>query len=197
MFQGQRIESSLPDPKKQVCVHGRVKWKLRFQWTPGGEDLLPDGKNLTVPWWAPTYIQPGDMEATPYMRRKDLLRYCHSLLPLYLFAGPGPYFGNSLPRGWYCVYCGKLNKQIFFRHRKCVCHQVIVLLSPHRSCYEQCLYSRRVILLDMLKGWHTVGIFLNISFCVSPATQSRERSIRGNMCGQMACVPFVIPLAVR
>jgi hypothetical protein len=56
-----------------------------------------------------------------YMDRKDLLRDCHSLLPLNIIAKHGPPSGGGLfPKGWHCVHCGKLNKEVFLRHRKCM-----------------------------------------------------------------------------
>jgi hypothetical protein len=132
LYQGERVES---DSQNKGRVHGRMKWNLRFHWTPGGEDFVPKGMNLATPWWAPAFPQPGDAEATPYMNRKDLLRNCHSLLPLAIVAGQGPYAGNVLPRGWYCISCGKLNKQIFFRHRKCVCSYQVIMLSLHAQVF--------------------------------------------------------------
>ncbi|KZP19722.1 hypothetical protein FIBSPDRAFT_892493 [Athelia psychrophila] len=33
--------------------HRRIKHDLHFCWTPGGEDLLPNGNMLTAPWWVP------------------------------------------------------------------------------------------------------------------------------------------------
>lgn len=126
MLQTERIES----PTESVTVGnyprwgqviGRVKWKLRLHWTPGGEDLLPDGQSLVEPWWISTLSESGEnyaIQHREYMNRKDLQNHCHNLLPLDVLSEPGPH-SSDVPRGWYCVECGKLSKQIFLRHRSC------------------------------------------------------------------------------
>jgi hypothetical protein len=133
LLQTERIESPMASNRAKGQVTGRVKWKLRFHWTPGGEDLLPDGQNLISPWW--TSIPRGGEDnrrtpATTYMDRKDLQNYCHNLLPRDVLAELGPHT-SGVPRGWYCVDCGKLNKQIFLRHRSCSSSSCQVILLLH------------------------------------------------------------------
>ena len=122
-MQAERIQSDMPKKPTFGKVSGRAKWKLRFHWTPGGEDLLPDGQQLVQPWWEPPPPENRDsraMQDVKYMDRKDLQNHCHNLLPHDMFAVPGPHTSSGpFPRGWYCVDCGKLNQQMFLRHRKC------------------------------------------------------------------------------
>lgn len=107
----------MPKIDVQDRAQGRIRWKLRFHWTPGGEDFLPGSEKLASPWWM------RNEESVPepsYMMREDLLQSCHSLLPLYMLANPGPSLSKgSFPTGWFCMDCGKLNKQTMLRHRIC------------------------------------------------------------------------------
>jgi hypothetical protein len=136
LLQAERIESDASNKPANGRVSGRVKWKLWFHWTPGGEDLLPDGQTLIKPWWVPS--ENGKDRAMPkYMDRNDLQNDCHNLLPLDMFAEPGPHTSSSpFSRGWYCINCGKLNKQIYLRHRMCSstsCQVTPILLASY--CY--------------------------------------------------------------
>jgi len=134
LLQAERIESDIPSKRTFGKVSGRARWNLRFHWTPGGEDLLPDGQQLTKPWWNPCLPEIGDGHDATYMHRTDLQNHCHNLLPLDMFAVPGPHTSSGpFPRGWYCVNCGKLNKQIFLRHRKCSSSHCQVALSLFAS----------------------------------------------------------------
>lgn len=133
-LQAERIESDIPNKRTLGKVSGRARWNLQFHWTPGGEDLLPDGQQLTKPWWNSSPLEIGDGRAATYMHRTDLQNHCHNLLPLDMFAVPGPHTSSGpFPRGWYCVNCGKLNKQIFLRHRKCSSSQCQVTVSLFAS----------------------------------------------------------------
>lgn len=127
---------------------GRVQWRFRLQWAPGGEDFIGSEAQVSTlhPWWMPSPQAPekspmshdegegddSDTESTLRYRRARKAspnyarRHTHfsqiyySMLPLPILAqlGPGAPDG-AFPRGWYCTYCGKLNYQAMLRHRRC------------------------------------------------------------------------------
>lgn len=107
--------------------HRRIKHDLHFCWTPGGEDLLPNGNMLTAPWWVPLMSKgsealKGGAPATvkAYMSRRDLQHSCHDLLPMDIFGELGSVsLGARFTNGWYCASCGRLNEQVHLRHRFC------------------------------------------------------------------------------
>ena len=70
------------------------------------------------------------------MARQDLQNHCHNLLPLGVHAELGPHTSSGpFPKGWYCTDCGKLNKQIFLRHRRCSSSSCQVTLICFTSCH--------------------------------------------------------------
>jgi hypothetical protein len=109
-------------------VGGRVQWKFDLSWAPGGEDFLPGGDFLLSPWWSPSSNEDLNFKnAMPTCTWRDLKKSYNSVLPPQLLESFGSIYGQ-FPQGWHCVFCGRLNEQILFRHRRCSCLQVSCLL---------------------------------------------------------------------
>ena len=126
-------------------ITARVHWKFRMKWEPGGEDWQTVGRDdLSSPWWNPSLkakglsavsqpeLEDSDEESTEtyrLARRRNPnfpRRHCFfsqsffSVLPLHLLAPGGVEMpDSSLPRGWYCQDCGKLNFRYHLRHWQC------------------------------------------------------------------------------
>jgi len=126
-------------------ITGGVRWKFRMKWEPGGEDWQTVRRDdLSSPWWNPSLkakglsevLQPelddSDEESTEAyrsLRRKNpnfARRHCSfsqtflSVLPLHLLAPVDIEMpDSSLPKGWYCQDCGKLNFRYYLRHCQC------------------------------------------------------------------------------
>lgn len=129
-------------------ITGDVRWKFRMKWEPGGEDWQTVRRDdLFSPWWNPSLkalkakglsgvsqpeLDDSDEESTEAYRsarRKNpnfARRHCSfsqtflSVLPLHLLAPVDVEMpDSSLPKGWYCQDCGKLNFRYYLRHRQC------------------------------------------------------------------------------
>ncbi|KAK7056258.1 hypothetical protein VNI00_002811 [Paramarasmius palmivorus] len=115
-------------------VMGRVQWSFKLRWHASGEEDLG---YPNLPWWNP--FQPaisrlvGSVERLslsqgPEKSKDEFVTSSSSLpclwSPSLLMPGPdneeGPNSGDDRSvRGWYCSDCGKLNRQTFWRRRKC------------------------------------------------------------------------------
>jgi len=126
-------------------ITARVRWKFRMKWEPGGEDWQTVRRDdLSSPWWNPSLKAKGlsrasqpelddsdeeSTEAYRSARRKNPKfagRHCFfsqafsSVLPLHLLAPIDVEMpDSSLPKGWYCQDCGKLNFRYHLRHCQC------------------------------------------------------------------------------
>ena len=122
-------------------VTGRIRWHFKFAWTPGGEAYLPEGNSVSTPWWSPALSQgyAPMLGSDPQSSMERLKYYYCSVLPLRLFL---PFEADSdfgFPSGWFCGKCGKLNRQVFLRHRRC---------SHCEVCVRVLLIAIRVILIS-------------------------------------------------
>lgn len=132
------------EPVEDTITAG-VRWKFRMKWEPGGEDWQTVRRDdLSSPWWNPSLKAKGlsgasqpelddsdeeSTEAYRSARRKNpnfARRHCSfsqtflSVLPLHLLAPVDVEMpDSSLPKGWYCQDCGKLNFRYHLRHCRC------------------------------------------------------------------------------
>lgn len=127
-------------------ITARVQWRFRMNWEPGGEDWQTvENDKLSSPWWNTSLKARGlsvmpqpdmddsDEESTETYRLARRhnpnfdRRHCvfsqtfFSVLPLHLLAPMHVEMpDSSLPRGWHCQDCGKLNFRYYLRHRRCL-----------------------------------------------------------------------------
>ncbi|KAF7370916.1 hypothetical protein MSAN_00725500 [Mycena sanguinolenta] len=143
--QEERVSADNQQPASSDLA-GRVKWHFKLQWGSGGEaDLgLPSDTlaKTALPWWLPQ----GTAVAEP-ASRSNVLKVIITLSGTYLSQIVAPPFSpahlldphndsadlrfdqEESPeeqtgwcrehKGWYCVECGKLNRVMMMRHRRC------------------------------------------------------------------------------
>ncbi|KAF9489383.1 hypothetical protein BDN71DRAFT_326930 [Pleurotus eryngii] len=131
-------EESIP---QETPVKGRsatrINWRFRLKWSPGGEYLLSgDTEAVSRPWWRKDshplqqelittvstehYQKRRDEHTTAYPQFGDVGQKYNCLIPPYLLHMPGQVDGDAnFPSGWFCMDCGRLNPQVYFRHRVC------------------------------------------------------------------------------
>ncbi|KAJ8691608.1 hypothetical protein PTI98_011165 [Pleurotus ostreatus] len=116
----------------------RFNWRFRLKWSPGGEYLLSDNTDAVLrPWWrndshplqhevittvsSEHYQKRRDEHTTAYPQFGDVGQKYNCLIPLYLLHMPGQVDDDAnFPSGWFCMDCGRLNPQVYFRHRICL-----------------------------------------------------------------------------
>lgn len=127
---------------------------------------MPDSHqdHFTRPWWSNGSAK---AESSSYMSRKDLLRNCHSLLPQQTLVEPGPNICTDvLPKGWLCLFCGKLNHQTLFRHRKCFSSACQVC--KHYHLLNQCEAYGRAVTSARANGYSWVRNIFGL--CSGPSS---------------------------
>ncbi len=119
----------------------RFNWRFRLKWSSGGEYLLSDNIDaVSRPWWRKDpyppqegvtsvstehYQKRRDEHTTTYPQFGDIGQNYNCLIPLHLLHMPGEVDDDAnFPSGWFCSNCGRLNPQVYFRHRLC----------PSKSC---------------------------------------------------------------
>ncbi|KAF9269066.1 hypothetical protein L218DRAFT_417650 [Marasmius fiardii PR-910] len=113
-------KSGSVDSGPEGRVRGRVQWTFTLQWAAGQEEGI-DPSIPSYPWWCRSREVEASLPAIKYSSG-SLNLTCPSL-PISGRSGEnswgaGEGDGGS-PRGWYCSDCGKLNRQTYWRRRKC------------------------------------------------------------------------------
>ncbi|KAL0565647.1 hypothetical protein V5O48_016375, partial [Marasmius crinis-equi] len=125
-------------PDRKVC--GRAQWTLTFCWVPGREEV-PDS-SIPRPWWC------SDKSVDLQPTANYITLVSSTLLADVENDGVLGEDGWSLgdgdagsSRGWYCSDCGKLNRQTFWRRRKC----------GSKACEDKAVTACSVKALDVVR----------------------------------------------
>lgn len=133
----------------------RFNWRFRLKWSLGGEYVLSDNIDTVLrPWWreyshplkeeitdvsTEHYQKRRDEHTTAYPQFGDVGQNYNSLIPLHLLHMPGEVDDDAnFPSGWFCMNCGRLNPQVYFRHRLCLSKSCKVLLkNGYLLCFAE------------------------------------------------------------
>ncbi|OBZ74135.1 hypothetical protein A0H81_06177 [Grifola frondosa] len=124
------------DTRNGACTttgrNGRVRWRFRFEWTPGGESACPDPSSNIVrsPWWMSNDTCANDPNTASSGHTDgdvEMILHPYTLLPLHLIAAhelseeqlASSSSEVNVSRGWWCASCGKMNVQQCLRYQKC------------------------------------------------------------------------------
>ena len=108
----------IEEDESRCPVVGQVRWKFKFTWISGGEDFSLEDQSPLLPWW--------DSGGGSHLEQPTLPKGYH-VLPPQLYQDLDA-FHHDIPPGWHCTKCGKLNVQIFLRHRRCSNCEVSVFI---------------------------------------------------------------------